>query len=220
MGFFKTIDTLTCKVNDLLNKDKWDKNCVNPFLMAAAEEAREKEAQQAALKKFQSQIDNRNEQKQQEVSVVKGGLLYDAFEHKDENTIETKVGEEKTAEVATTESNKQQENVLPARPGSVLFPADRPESMMSLEDAVKELHKKEQEKVQPVEVPTQIAEGTCFYVRVTHTSTFPKSGSVVVMRACDNEYVWKNTETESEMPELEICPCCHRKVGHTAIEVE
>ena len=87
---------------------------------------------------------------------------------------------------------------------------------------------KEVTKVEPKEeinrVPNEdglvINGDICYYVKITHEKTYPAVGSVNIMRACDNEYVWQDSLPESEIPTYDVCKRCGRKIGHTAIKMD
>ena len=70
--------------------------------------------------------------------------------------------------------------------------------------------------VQPV-IP---AEGYCYYVLIKHTRSYPAPNSIVMMRACDHEYVWTDQQSEAAKPAYPVCPGCGKAISHTAIEMD
>ena len=77
-----------------------------------------------------------------------------------------------------------------------------------------------QQTINPV-TPKEVYPGeTCYYVLITHTSTYPAPGSQVLMRSCDHEYVWTNEQSEEEKPNHKVCTHCGRKTGYTQTEIE
>lgn len=145
------------KITDTINKDKWDRSCINPALRAmAAESEPEPEPEPTDMSNFQSQLDARKERLEQE-----------------QQTQEPK--EEEPAE-----ADCKQEEVSDLQAGAKY----------------------------------------CYYVKIIHESTFPKEGSVRIMRSCDRAYVWTDSISETEIPTCTTCSRCGKPVGHTEVRME
>lgn len=67
---------------------------------------------------------------------------------------------------------------------------------------------------------TAIETSRCYYVLITHTKTYPAVGSRVMMRLCDNEYVWTDSLSEDLKPEFGKCPRCGKEVAYTQTEMD
>lgn len=139
------------KITDTINKDKWDRSCINPALRAMAAEPEPKD-----MSNFQLQLDARKERLEQE-----------------QRTQEPR--EEVPAEV-----EYKQEEVSDLQAGAKY----------------------------------------CYYVKIIHESTFPKEGSVRIMRSCDRAYVWTDSISETEIPTCTTCSRCGKPVGHTEVRME
>jgi hypothetical protein len=141
------------KITDAINKDKWDRSCINPALRAMAAES---EPAPTDVSNFQSQLDARKERLEQE-----------------QRTQEPR-------EEAPVEADYKQEEVSDLQAGAKY----------------------------------------CYYVKIIHESTFPKEGSVRIMRSCDRAYVWTDSISETEIPTCTTCSRCGKPVGHTEVRME
>ena len=143
------------KITDAINKDKWDRSCINPALRAMATES-EPEPAPTDMSNFQSQLDARKERLEQE-----------------QRTQEPR-------EEVPAEADYKQEEVSDLQAGAKY----------------------------------------CYYVKIIHESTFPKEGSVRIMRSCDRAYVWTDSISETEIPTCTTCSRCGKPVGHTEVRME
>lgn len=143
------------KITDAINKDKWDRSCINPALRAMAAES-EPEPAPTDMSNFQSQLDARKERLEQE-----------------QRTQEPR-------EEVPAETDYKQEEVSDLQAGAKY----------------------------------------CYYVKIIHESTFPKEGSVRIMRSCDRAYVWTDSISETEIPTCTTCSRCGKPVGHTEVRME
>ena len=141
------------KITDAINKDKWDRSCINPALRAMAAES---EPAPTDMSSFQSQLDARKERLEQE-----------------QRTQEPR-------KEAPAEADYKQEEVSDLQAGAKY----------------------------------------CYYVKIIHESTFPKEGSVRIMRSCDRAYVWTDSISETEIPTCTTCNRCGKPVGHTEVRME
>lgn len=143
------------KITDAINKDKWDRSCINPALRAMAAESKP-EPESTDMSNFQSQLDARKERLEQE-----------------QRTQESR-------EEVPAEADYKQEEVSDLQAGAKY----------------------------------------CYYVKIIHESTFPKEGSVRIMRSCDRAYVWTDSISETEIPTCTTCSRCGKPVGHTEVKME
>lgn len=143
------------KITDAINKDKWDRSCINPALRAMAADS-EPEPAPTDMSNFQSQLDARKERLEQE-----------------QRTQEPR-------EEVPAEADYKQEEVSDLQAGAKY----------------------------------------CYYVKIIHESTFPKEGSVRIMRSCDRAYVWTDSISETEIPTCTTCSRCGKPVGHTEVRME
>ncbi len=72
---------------------------------------------------------------------------------------------------------------------------------------------------EPVHPIVQVKE-YCYYVQITHTKTYPAPGSRVLMRSCDHEYVWTNLLPEDQKPNYAVCPKCSKEIRYTETEMD
>ena len=143
------------KITDAINKDKWDRSCINPALRAMAADSKPEPAP-TDMSNFQSQLDARKERLEQE-----------------QRTQESR-------EEVPAETDYKQEEVSDLQAGDKY----------------------------------------CYYVKIIHESTFPKEGSVRIMRSCDRAYVWTDSISETEIPTCTTCSRCGKPVGHTEVRME
>lgn len=143
------------KITDAINKDKWDRSCINPALRAMAADS-EPEPAPTDMSNFQSQLDARKERLEQE-----------------QRTQEPR-------EEVPAEADYKQEEVSDLQAGAKY----------------------------------------CYYVKIIHESTFPKEGSVRIMRSCDRAYVWTDSISETEIPTCTTCSRCGKPVEHTEVRME
>jgi hypothetical protein len=143
------------KITDAINKDKWDRSCINPALRAMAADS-EPEPAPTDMSNFQSQLDARKERLEQEQQT------------------------QEPREEASAEADYKQEEVSDLQAGAKY----------------------------------------CYYVKIIHESTFPKEGSVRIMRSCDRAYVWTDSISETEIPTCTTCSHCGKPVGHTEVRME
>ena len=143
------------KITDAINKDKWDRSCINPALRAMAADS-EPEPAPTDMSNFQSQLDARKERLEQEQ------------------------GMQEPQEEIPAETDYTQEEVSDLQAGAKY----------------------------------------CYYVKIIHESTFPKEGSVRIMRSCDRAYVWTDSISETEIPTCTTCSRCGKPVGHTEVRME
>ena len=59
----------------------------------------------------------------------------------------------------------------------------------------------------------------CYYVKLIHEDTYPKEGSVRIMRSCDHEYVWTDSIAETEIPTCTVCGKCGKPVEYTEVRM-
>ncbi len=126
---------------------------------------------------------------------------------------------------AVTDAAQVQEHVA-AVSEPVITPEDKtapetetvPESGSVMENGIETVSSTDPEPVKAEE--TQEEQGRCYYVLITHTKTYPAVGSRVIMRLCDNEYVWTDAISEDQKPSFEKCPKCGKEVAYTETEMD
>ncbi len=220
VDFWKTAKQLANKVSDELNKGKWDPNCLNTALFsdddpnkpALAMEGTGSVPVKRDMANFQAQINERNERiknnppAKTEAPGASGPIpLSELPKVSDPAQSISNIGKnapptvpEKTPDVpivpeVTNPEPEKPETITIGRKGSALFP----------------------EKEIPL---TNVS--LCYYVKIIHDKTYPAIGSVNIMRSCDHQYVWQDTQPAGEIPSYDICKGCGKKIGHTEVHMD
>jgi hypothetical protein len=129
-------------------------------------------------------------------------------------------------EQAAVNDTYQDGEAAAAASGPVITPEDKtapenetvPESGSVMESGIETVSSTDPESEKTAE--TQEEPGRCYYVLITHTKTYPAAGSRVLMRLCDNEYVWTDALSEDQKPVFEKCPKCGKEVAYTETEMD
>lgn len=220
VDFWKTAKQLANKVSDELNKGKWDPNCLNTALFSDDDPNKPTMALQTAggapvkhdMTNFQAQINERNERMKNnppaktDVPGASGLIpLSELPKVSDPAQSISNIGDkscpaasiEEKIPPAGSEAPKPEpekpETITIGRKGSALFP----EKEIPLTDV-----------------------SLCYYVKIVHDKTYPAIGSVNIMRSCDHQYVWQDTQPAGEIPSYDICKGCGKKIGHTEVHMD
>ena len=214
VDFWKTAKQLVNKVSDELNKGKWDPNCLNTALFSDDDPNKPTLALEGAgnapvkhdMTNFQAQIDERNERMRNnppvktEVPGANGSISLSELPKVSDSAqlisdIEKIPPEvpKKIPDVPVVPEVPKPETITIGRKGSALFP----EKEIPLTDV-----------------------SLCYYVKIIHDKTYPAIGSVNIMRSCDHQYVWQDTQPAGEIPSYDICKGCGKKIGHTEVHMD
>lgn len=266
------------KITDTINKDKWDRSCLNPALLGSAEESADdgsSATESFDTTNFQKQLDERNARLEMikpapELDIAGERAMskpvpsvgekpaeelgLDFLKKSDEKTEEPTLDFlSKPVEHAPVEHAPVEEEPLPKAPVVPGIPRYVPtpsavaavsggvhsESSESAdlkkEDASAETEESIPDKGTPVkteesipdkDTPVKTEENTpvgfvskCYYVKLIHEDTYPKEGSVRIMRSCDHEYVWMDSIAETEIPTCTVCGKCGKPVEYTEVRM-
>lgn len=268
------------KITDTINKDKWDRSCLNPALLGSAEESGgdgSSATESFDTTNFQKQLDERNARLEMikpapELDIVGERAMnkpvpfagekpaeepeLDFLKKSDEKTEEStldflsKPVEEKPVEEKPVEHAPVEEKPLPKAPEGDRFVPKAPvvpgipsyvptpsavaalsggthsESSESAdlkkEDASVKTEESTPDKGTPIKTEEHPPVGfvsKCYYVKLIHEDTYPKEGSVRIMRSCDHEYVWTDSIAETEIPTCTVCGKCGKPVEYTEVRM-
>ena len=242
------------KITDTINKDKWDRSCLNPALLGAVEESGGgssdigSSAESFDTTNFQKQLDERNARLEMSKPApsAEGEFGTDLLGQSGEKTeepvldflskpVEDAPVEEKPLEDAPVEdASVPKAPVVPGIPSytptpsavAALYGGMHSESSESAdlnkEDAFARTEESTSEKDTPEKTKEPAPVGfvsKCYYVKLIHENTYPREGSVRIMRSCDHEYVWTDSIAETEIPTCTVCGNCGKPVEYTEVRM-